>query len=727
MNSWKGMRQGFYDALAAACAGDPSLKAARDKTRALLEDYARSVGTTAGGLLFVHVCDESGALRRELEEFVMTDYPLADASRPSYRSNIRRLVRAAGVGVENGLPNISVGDVPGALAPLLTLLPRRKGGSKMSLEARLRLPLSTPGACYLLACVRVYERLGARPPLAELVGDHAAEIGREAKLLARKLCGRDVVGNVSWRVQRALNLPHRVPAFTPLEQLPEPLRSEIEHCRDRAQVLGSGQSAEERQRDRELVERLAREGIGLTKRRVRTVDNYQTRLSTFFGHVRHLVEGRGQRRFGVRDLLRLVSVRGGDGGRQKINPYVQAYRERELARDDVRSKRAGFDSVSFQATVNAIKAVALFNGICDRGFHRFARAYEKIVLDSEATDDHKQLKKKIFTIEVLDAETVRMEARFKRVIRSGSFRRAPGRSLRASDRDLAFCVFYVIFAMFRYLGHRQQCVRHCALGENIIFYTDGSIVLQYGELEVKNGKPLRVKLTPERDDGKWGRVYRALTLYRRKIYTYLIGRAAEKGAMERVGSQFFLHLYGSDVRNFPEARAAEFASWFGDQVHAFMLLPQEAYDHNIIPHAQFLRGACVDWLRSLGMSFQEISVITGDTEQVLRQKYANKRAVNDSTLILASTDRRLAEEERFAPGTAGGAQRRLPAGVDVDELISQNGQLIGQIGEARAEAAAARAECAALECVRDELLARISRLEEAAKPPRPPGRRKRRR
>lgn len=84
----------YIEAIKTPCKRYANVKRVCSKVRALLEDYAIAKGHSFSKLLVIHICDLRGEIRRELEHHVQEVYPLSDDSKPSYISNIKRIIAA---------------------------------------------------------------------------------------------------------------------------------------------------------------------------------------------------------------------------------------------------------------------------------------------------------------------------------------------------------------------------------------------------------------------------------------------------------------------------------------------------------------------------------------------------------------------------------------------------------------------------------------------------------
>lgn len=642
----------FNEVLDRACTAEHSLKKVRGKMNALLEDYAVDRGTSLGKLRLIDVCTGDGRLRPELYQHITEVYPLAEGSRPSYVSCARRLVKmtfktSTEVAEERTLA-LSGLQIPEPVERMLPLLPRE--GTKPEVrdpEIRPTLPYTRNGIFLLLAVLSVWTEFQLTS-LESLFLDHVSSLRRAIRRITRKNHDGSTISLMN-RVRNGLGIPQpeKGPRPMPLEQVLEPLRTEILTYRARALSMGDEKPAEERLEEKKLIAKASRYGYRPQKLRVGTVEKDVNLMCRMYARILPLIESDGLDSFGIRDILCITHEVVDDDGEDvthSLNKYFESYRNIEVERSSM-FKRAGYDSSNFRDCYNSVRMIAAYNGYF-ANLKNFCEAYRTTVLDWERMERRKEIKKTIFSIEYVDGELARMRKQYERILRGRSFARTAGRPNAEADCDLTFCFFYVAFVMMRYLSYRQKCVRDCVVGSNITFNRGGSVTLFWTKDKVKNKKPIRVTLTADRFEGAWEPVIHALKTYKSIVYPYALSRARAQGSLESLGGQFILHLNGvHEVVRWSSRDALGFYAWFHARARQFLTFPDEAVEADIRFNPHFLRGLCVDWMYEIGMSMAEISVVTGDTEAVLRRKYLNRNIVLDATRILAQTDRRLRQEQ----------------------------------------------------------------------------------
>lgn len=469
----------FMEMLSRVCSKDPALEKVRDKMRALFEDYAIARGSSIYKLKLLDVCTSEGKLRPELERHIRQVYPLGAKSRPSYVSGAKRLVKAvinSADGLDDARKNLVDPQIPAPMKRLLPFIPRQ-GARNLLLnpEKRLQQPYSRNGLFFLLAALSVWREFGLTT-LESLFRER-----NESLLLAiRKTARRNAasVYSIVHSVRNGLKIPFlRGPRKSiPVEQMCEPFRTELLNYSSLAVTLSDEKTPEERQKDSQLIKKAARYGITLTKNRETTVKNDVKILSLMYGRILPTLEAKGITSFSVKDLLKITRKtvkEDGEKVKMALNEPLDVYRQSEIEKSN-RFKRAGFDTGAFSACVMAIKQVAMFNGYFIY-LKDFGEAYKEIVLDSYTIEKRKEIKKSIFSMNYVDGQLSQLRKRYEKIINTKSFVRGPSRSVSDSNRDLALCFFYVATVVMRYLSYRQQCVRDCVYGQNIIFNGDGSV------------------------------------------------------------------------------------------------------------------------------------------------------------------------------------------------------------------------------------------------------------
>jgi len=373
----------------------------------------------------------------------------------------------------------------------------------------------------------------------------------------------------------------------------------------------------------------------------------------------------------ITDLLALKPVRRKlSDNRSTIvphNPLVDAFREQERATITDRS-RAGYDSNTFYHFTSAIKAVAAFNGIFDLQ-RPFAKAY-KAATDKERRREIKAWKKRVFSLSWVDQEIERLTPEFYRAIKSrASWLDTPSVTNEEWRITAMLCAFFITLLTLRYLGYRQECLRDCVVGKNIIFERDGSITLRWAEDETKNGKAIYLRLNKTDHGESHGLLIDALHAYYKHIHPYL-NRIADKKSK----GQFFLRPLRSktSARHRSEASFAEqFELWCNHFLDLWSLDNPEKRKF----HAHHLRGLCTDWLvYECGLTLDEVALFIGDSVAVLKGEYLDANRTQDGTPVLDKLNKSIMEKRDAAKSV------ELQASLaQVQSALDEKGRLIDAI------------------------------------------------
>jgi hypothetical protein len=582
------------------------------------------------------------------------------------------------------------------MEPLLSLIPRVQGSNDPALRGRsrrIRRPYSPLGEIVLLSFLKVHEEFN--------VGSLESMFDRHLRHLRNAMI--EVSGTRSCRglryiytIREKLGIPKKEHAYTivPVEEMLEPFRSEIETYRLLAPSIGEDKSPEEMRWEEFFIARANQFNITVTNHSPTTVRNAVKGLQQIYGRLQPLIEDKQMSSFSVKDLLRISSKpieHDGEVVTFDCNIFMDALREEDREKAN-RYKRRGFDSGTIENAINWVKYIGTYNGFFAL-LGPFSKAYENILLDQKTIDVRKQNKKNVFSIKYLDAQIERLRPRVLDIIKKGLYIRRPG-FVQQANRNLNICLFYTDLLMMRYLSYRQQCLRNCKYGKNIVFWPDGAITLSWHKDEVKNDRAISVTLTKERNKGAWGLLIEALHLYHKKIYRYVEDLSRESGTWEALEGQFFVHLdiSGNFVR-FQAEDPGYFYRWFTEWADECLILPGEALENDIYLNPHHLRAICMDWMYLLGMTAEEISTTTGITKSVIEGKYFNKDRVFDATRVIASTDRRLKAEARSEVDVLELIEKRDAAyhadlarrDWENEELHKENESLRGEIEELKAE------------------------------------------
>lgn len=341
-------------------------------------------------------------------------------------------------------------------------------------------------------------------------------------------------------------------------------------------------------------------------------------------------------------------------GYDYYNPIIEPYRraQQEACRPHYKAKT--YDSAAFRQFLRALFALARYNGEFDLP-QQFQRRI-KLRLDKGTPDQRKHNKKKRLGRGWIDAEIRRLSVEFQRIVKSKSFL--------GNRRDLELCLFLVQLGVMRYLGFRQQCLRRCAVGKNIIFNKDGSVTFYYEKSEIKNGVRINLTISKESCDEIPELVLLTglLTTYYRRVLTVIRSTAPELYERQ-LGEMFFALPAGRRreglIRKPPVCEGsstsrdaagrdggAVFREFFEGAAYDLMNFDELVdFPHEFNPH--LMRGHCCDWLRKdKKWSWEAISKVMGDTEETLKKDYYDEEEREQNADPFLEYNRKLKTERR---------------------------------------------------------------------------------
>jgi hypothetical protein len=621
---------------------DLRLESELKKVGTTLSGYAEGLGKTKEELTILEICLSNEVLHPALER-CPTVLDQGKEYRGQNLSRIRKLVKNLAWSDESDGDNqIAIEEhLPDHLRKIWCLFSRvsgravSKGKNEEDLKAyyeyHATLPLSQGGMTLVLALLRVSVKSDVTDN-RRLFEDFGVSIQKDIKshntpdkwdslLGSFHALRREVREYLDYQVERPSRItPH-------LEELPEPLRT---------QVL--------------TFERRAREGFGEdVKIKMNAMRRYKLELDTLAPksillYTEHLLLGMGhipRETYGetldIKDFLKLEERKVEEDGiddTESYNPLVEIYRVREAGRSST-YKDEGYDSVSFRTFIEAIAAVAAYNGFLNLR-KKFLNAYSIISLDTSTKVILKERKKEVFNLEWLDVQIELLGVKFHEIAESGSFRYSKeGILSRRARRDLNLCLFYVALVTLRFLGVRQQSVRDCVVGENVKFGKKKSVTFEWKTEEVKNGKGLKHILSMEEHDLVLGTLIDAVWTYFWKIYPYITGgddylpreiMAAQRAV---VAGQFFLTCGTKMCHPFKDMD--EFAAWFQRRARCYLDIGDKLGEEGVRLHPHLLSALYGDWLRFLGFSKEQTAEMAGDDVVTFERDYLSRQKVYDAT------------------------------------------------------------------------------------------------
>jgi hypothetical protein len=638
------------------------LAANLNKVGVVLGTYAESLKLPVEKLLVLHICVDDSTLHPDLASHI-DSLPISKEYKGQNRSRMKMLAKNLPWPVKAGgheTPNISSVKelVPEHLRAVWCLLSRvrhiRLGRRSVTgeepdayLRFRASLPLSIVGISLATVLLEVSKRnkVSDTRQLLEEHADDIKEVIKEQRAPSQWIPLMWQAWNFRRQVREYLGYPveQRVPTALKYDELPEPLKTQINIYEDRA-LNGFKSDIDIKIRARTKYK------LELSGHTKTTITNYIQRIRLGLGYVPREMYGDT---LDVRELLTLVAreVEVEEVTVTELySPIVDFYRRRELTRSSDR-KEEGFDSRSFDIFVEAITAVAAYNGFLELR-RKFLKVYET-VSDVVSKNNEKRCKKEVFDRPWLDGQIKRLTPRFLLIATEGTFKSSTGTSLTKDQRyNLNFCLFYVALLTLRFLGVRQQCIRDCAEGENITFGRLKSVVFQWTDEEIKNGKGIRhcLNMTDHEEthklliDGVW--------TYHKHIYAYISGNDMSQPLHIRalrqkgVAGQFFLKCTRNGLC-VPFNHAVDFHNWFVRQALTFLDFEGRIHGGRRCFGPHFLRAMFSDWVRFVLMfSREEGAQLVGDCPETFETDYVTHPLIYDTTAAWTEKNKEIRRKKR---------------------------------------------------------------------------------
>jgi hypothetical protein len=591
--------------------------------------YARHEGIAVESLTLLDLCDERAKLLPSLIDFI-NERPLergkSKQKHVKYGSQIlsrcRKIVKVITAGLPNiqeinGLPVSLLDSVPEFLRPVLIYLPRGNRRSALS-PARLASPITNRARLALKAILVVTEAKGITT-LSELFATYWVDLRTACYAGSPPPVAYSVYGTLL-HIRSNFGLHKKKPtrAFS-LDDAPPRLREQIVKY---MRLAPSGATKEPELRRIGLSK-----GIVLERHEQSTIHSQVYSFLSLLGRIplREDME--------IIDFIRMESrtvVEDGEEVPQLYNRIIDPFRQEERDKETP-SKPQGFDSVLFRSAYLAIKSIAAYNGIF-RHHKSFSEVY-KTNIDYKGREDRKDEKKEAFPMSWLDLNLLQLRPQFDAIIEDGSFR--------TDVEALEKCMCYVYLMMLRYTGVRQQGVRVCKIGWNVMFNANGSITFHWRVDEIKNDKDFTCTIKPGHSS-TFALLVKTLRRYRRHIYPFLVD-AAHKAGVDLEGQLFLEVLADGSVRRF--ARDIDGAKKFAD---TFKNLTSRFLDFTDIKpamrrkfNAHHIRGIAGDWMHhDLGVGTEGTAKFLANNRLTTERLYIDKRI--DSTQVLDEADKRAA-------------------------------------------------------------------------------------
>ncbi len=619
----------------------PGLRLESDlkQVNVVLVSYAHAVGTNLGNLSVLHVCADSTRPHPNLIKHIDSmekDKKYIGQNISRLRKLIRNLPWPGGTkSDEEQKPVILEECLPPYLQEIWFLLTRitgsvRIGKTKDELkDYRMTLPLTLRSLAFGLALLKVsntYNISDAR----SLLEDGTSLIYSTIRTDNPRRIWSNLYSNFDKFREKVRDHLGYVVEKKPkisllLEELPEPLQSQIRTYKDRARHGFKS--------DWEIV-KLAktRYKLELGRHSKETIEGYEEKLLFGLGYISremsiHVSD--------IRELLKLqhreVEI---DGilNQEQYSPLVDRYRNRALGVASDR-KDPEFDSTVFGLFIKGVAAIAAFNGFLQLR-KLFLTAYD-VSLDEDSKKKRKNLKKETFDRPWLNKQIERLKLEFHRIVKEGSFKNKPNGSLSPeARRDLNLCLFYVALLALRFLGVRQQSIRSCELGKNIIFVANKHITFLW--TTTKNGKGIKHELNINDHDNTHKDLIEGVWTFYKKVYPYISGISISDRPLhvidelkQRVAGQFFLYCAPDGLCNKFDGES-HFSTWFVRQAHLFLDFEGKPISISLNPH--FLRAMFGDWLRlELEFSKEQAAEMAADSEDVFESEYITHPNIFDAT------------------------------------------------------------------------------------------------
>jgi hypothetical protein len=690
----------------------------------VLSGYAQSIGCKVDQLSVMDVCIDDKRLHIKLDEYI-NNLDRKDSYIGENRARIKLLVKnlpwpipdepvSPVTIVQSVLDQTLIYDqLPPGLCPVWTYLRRPKGLLRIDsfesqedyLENRLRQPLSRNGAALFVVLLKVYQENQLQDVIT-LIEKYREQICKEleknSSVKSKVLIGEYYRLRQTLRAELKYEFEERQIVTIPVEQFPPTLREEIYLFKERA-LKGSIP-------DIRLLN-LARNKYALDLEEPRspeTVSTYIEIISLALGYIPREMYSQD---LSIKDFLKLLSREIIVDEVREIelyNPLVDYYRQRELNRHSDR-KKTGYDSVTFVIFLNAIKAVAAYNGVLGLRA-KLGDAYTPI-LDSDLKEKRKKLKKVTYDRKLVQGRIDILNEKFYQIISEYSYMsKKDGTLSRKVRANLNLCLFYIALLGLRYLGIRQQCERNCKVGVNVTFGSKKSVHFYWPV--TKNNKGIIHSLDAKKHGLIQGKLISAMWAYYKNIYPYISGAPESTELPEikekrrvAVDGQFFLKIANSGLCVHFTNRNS-FGSWFTKQAKKYLDIDKQIKESGLIPNPQFWRGLFGDWLhQDHNLSEKDTADMAGDTEAVYSSEYLEQSTDFDATATWTKLNQQIEDQERQRE------QRAKPKAKpeDHDEERAFMRDLVRK-ENSRSEKAEAQSES-----LKAQLAAALARIEELEK------------
>ncbi len=347
---------------------------------------------------------------------------------------------------------------------------------------------------------------------------------------------------------------------------------------------------------------------------------------------------------GLRDLLLIKSITVTEDGTSKEklgNELIEDYRKQQQEPKTL-GKAAGKDSQAFIALISVLKTMAGYHNLFT--LREEFKAVYKAKADEETRRERREKEKAGYTQEFIDGEVERLHEDFQQIVGAKSFA--------VDEESLSLCLFFIAFITMRYMGCRQQAIRNCKDGCNIIFGSKGeTITFYWPKAMVKTKRPISITLDKSVDKTH-EMLINALWRFRQHVYPHI-----RKNQGQDLDGQFFVKADAAG-RFICFKTHTNFYQWFSNASLKFLPLKGKIKGRKEGIHPHFLRGFAVDWLLGYGLSMAEVADLMNISEKTVRESYAGKETPVHTRSALNSLQRKRLEKETLQ---GGGIQMELVA------------------------------------------------------------------
>lgn len=623
-----------------------------------LSGYARREGIAVEVLTLLDLCDERAKILPSFVAFIN------ERPRPEGKSEkehvkygkqiltrVKKIIKVLAAGLPNiqevtGLPDDLLRSVPEFLRPVLIYLPRGNRRSALS-PARLTSPITDRARLSLKAILAVTKSKGITT-LYELFVTYWADL-RTACYAGSRPADAYKVYSTLIHIRSNFNLHKKksTRAFS-LDNAPPRLREQIVRY---MRLAPSGAAGEPELRRIGLSK-----GVTLEPHEQSTI---QTQVYCFLSLLRRIPLREDME---IRDFIRMESrtvIEDDEEVVQLYNRLIDPIRQEERDKETP-SKPNGFDSVFFRSAYLAIKSIAAYNGIF-RHHKSFSEVY-KTNIDYKGREERKGEKKEAFPMSWVDYNLKLLRPQFDAIIEDGSFK--------TDIEALEKCMCYVYLMMLRYTGVRQQGLRVCKIGWNVMFNANGSITFHWRVDEIKNDKDFTCTIKPGHTS-TFALLVKTLRRYRRHIYPFLVD-VARKAGVDLEGQLFLEVLADGSVRRFAKDQygARAFADTFKNLTSRFLDFTDIAPAMRDKFNAHHIRGIAGDWMHhELGVGTEGTAKFLANTRLTTERLYIDNKRI-DSTLVLDEADKRAALKKAGRSTFSAGIVNAATPGAAQDQQIA---------------------------------------------------------